>query len=351
LKKYELESLLKSFLLFFLLLGAVYFLVAWGNYRDRSSELDGKILNEMRIFSFHPTGREFQVDFIALEKGKKVFHLYKSSTEIYSLFAIPGSRRYLMKISLPRQQYRQRVDQIRAESFAGWWLYLILIGVVSFFLALYTLFPLKRALDLNEEFVKDILHDINTPLSALRINLNLLKKRYGADRTVERMFSSLETIQAFQGNLKAFLNRECGVKERFDLRELLLNRVDYFRQIYPEIDYEVAIDTPVILECNREAILRILENLLSNAGRYNVPGGRVRILMAGTRLVIEDTGIGIKEPERVFERFYKEGERGLGLGLHIVQKLSEVLGIEIVLSSEVGRGTRFELELSQVILK
>ena len=351
LKRYEWESLLKSFFLFFVLLGAIYFLFAWGTYHDRQRELDERILSEMKIFSFHPMSGEFSVDFVPLGKEKKTNYLFKTSQELSAYFPIPGSQQYLMNITLPVDRYLERLAEIRRESFAAWWLYLVMIAVISLLLALYTLHPLKRALDLNEEFVKDILHDINTPLSALRINLNLLKKRHGEDRTVERMFSSLETIQAFQSNLKAFLDRECGLKERFDLRELLEKRVEYFRQIYPEVDYRLELPSRITLECNRDAMLRILENILSNAGRYNVPGGSVRVVLKDTLLSIEDTGRGIREPEKVFERFYKEGERGLGLGLHIVKKLCEAQDIDITLESRVGKGTIFRLDLSKVMQK
>jgi signal transduction histidine kinase len=351
LRRYELESLLKSFFIFFLLLGAIYILFALGNYHDRQRELDERILSEMRIFSFRPTGNAFQVDFSPKIPENKVLHLYRDPERLYAFFTIPGSEKYLLKISLPIEEYQKRLERIRRESFAGWVLYLILIAVISFLLALYTLHPLKKALELNEEFVKDILHDLNTPLSAIRINLNLLKKRLGSDRVVERMFNSLETVQTFQSNLRAFLDRECGRKERFDLKELLARRIEYFRQIHPGIRYHLEIDKPLWVECNREAMLRILENLLSNAGRYNVPGGKVWVRLEGTRLVIADTGVGIKHPERVFERFYKEGERGLGLGLHIVKKLADNLGISIALHSAPGKGTEVILELSEVISK
>jgi len=351
LRRYERESLFKSFFLFFLLLGAIYFLFAWGNFQDRRRELDDRILNEMRIFSFHPTGQTFPVDFVSADTPRERMRLYREEKGLYALFPIPGSRQYLMKVSMPRQEYERRLREIRHESFTAWWLYLTLIGVISFLLAIYTLYPFKRAMDLNEEFVKDILHDINTPLSALRINLNLLKKRHGEDRTVERMFYSLETIQAFQSNLKAFLDRECGLKERFDLAELLRRRLEYFRQIHPDVEFEEELPRHLKVEGNREAILRILENILSNAGRYNVPGGSVRVFLDESCLVIEDTGVGIKEPERAFERFYKEGERGLGLGLHIVKKLAQAQGIGIHLESRIGEGTRFTLDLGGVIVR
>jgi len=326
----------------------IYVLFALGSYRDKKEELERQILNEMKIYSFRPTGEEFDVDFVPIDSSERSEHLYRGTEGYYAVFPIPGSKNYRMKVVLPHTKYKERLIQIRNESFDGWILYLILIGVISFLLALYAIYPLKKALELNEEFVKDILHDLNTPLSALQINLDLLRKKHGSQRSVERMASSLETIQAFQSNLRAFLNRESGTVERFDLMDLLEKRIEYFRQIYPHITYEIHKGESLILECNREGFVRILENLLSNAGRYNVPGGNVTIRVEGERLLIEDTGVGIKNPEKVFERFYKEGERGLGLGLHIVKKLADALGVNVVLQSRQGKGTRAVIDLSQV---
>jgi len=73
------------------------------------------------------------------------------------------------------------------------------------------------------------------------------------------------------------------------------------------------------------------------------------IRFEGENLIIEDTGKGIKNPKKVFERFYKEQERGIGIGLHIVKKLCDELGIAISLTSKVGEGSRFILNLHPII--
>ena len=349
-KKYEIEALLKSFVLFFLLMTALYFLVATLNYRARQRRLDERVVNQMRLFSFHPVGNRFTVDFVPKGTVRDLIHLYKGVHEVYAFFAIPGSKKYLMKLSLSRARYQAMLDRLRTESFAGWPLYLLLIALVSIALAFYTLYPLKRALQLNEEFVRDILHDLNTPLSSLQINLNILEKRHPVDRTIRRMHGALETIQAFQANLRAFLSRQEGQREPFALRSLLQERIEYLKELYPQVHFELSVPVETKLQCNREAFLRMVENLLSNAGKYNKPGGKVTVSLEETTLCIEDTGIGIKNPERVFERYYKEGERGLGLGLHIVKKLAKELGIAVTLKSHLGEGTRVELDLSRVMM-
>ena len=104
-----------------------------------------------------------------------------------------------------------------------------------------------------------------------------------------------------------------------------------------------------MVETNRDAFSRIIDNLLSNAGKYNKKGGKVSIRFENQTLIIEDTGKGIKNPKRVFDRFYKEQERGIGIGLHIVKKLCDELKIEIRLQSKIDEGSTFILNLQKLI--
>ena len=93
----------------------------------------------------------------------------------------------------------------------------------------------------------------------------------------------------------------------------------------------------------------MIDNILSNAFKYNKKNGSVDISYRNTVLEIKDTGKGIKNPKRVFDRFYKEQERGIGIGLHIVKKLCEELDVAITLSSKIEVGTLFELSLKNII--
>src|SRR5262249_36428230 len=104
-------------------------------------------------------------------------------------------------------------------------------------------------------------------------------------------------------------------------------------------------------------IQQVLNNLLSNAIKFTPEGGRVtlRAETDGTRVVltVQDTGVGIapEEQELVFEKFRQAGNLmtrehgGTGLGLSIVRELCKLLGGEVTLSSELGRGSTFTVRL------
>ncbi len=71
------------------------------------------------------------------------------------------------------------------------------------------------------------------------------------------------------------------------------------------------------------------------------------IVLQDSSLFVHDTGKGIKKPSKVFDRYYKEQERGIGIGLHIVKKLCDELQIPINIQSKENEGTKIGLMLDQ----
>ncbi len=116
------------------------------------------------------------------------------------------------------------------------------------------------------------------------------------------------------------------------------------QNIYPKLTFTFKSDNALIKVTNDDLLTRILDNLLSNAAKYNSPKGEVTLTILGDTLSIKDTGKGIKDIDKVLQRYYKEQDRGLGLGLHIVQKLTNELNIKMTIDSQVDVGTEFILD-------
>jgi signal transduction histidine kinase len=180
------------------------------------------------------------------------------------------------------------------------------------------------------------------------INLKLFKREIGENQKIQRLENNIETILSLQNNLQIFLKGIPTQLEAYDLKTLVENRVNYFKILHPDITYSIEMNK-TILNANKDAFTRILDNLLSNAGKYNRSNGKVTIRLDGERLSIEDTGKGIKDPTKVFDRYYKEQDRGIGIGLHIVKKLCNELGISLKINSKEDEGTTVVLGLSQII--
>jgi len=349
LKTYELESFLKSFLIFFILLEVLLAINFWNEYQVKKLEIEEKIHVEMKLCAYTIQCDGLSTDFVDKDKNKEENILYKDGN-FYSYFKVPTVDKYLMKVTYPKVSFMDRVIKLERKLKRKLSLYSLFAAFVSFLFAIYALTPLRKALRLNEEFVKDILHDFNTPISSMKINLSLFKREIGANQKIHRLENNIESILALQNNLQVFLKDIPSQSEQFSLETLVQNRIVYFMALYADIDYGCTIKN-CVLETNKDAFTRILDNLLSNAGKYNRSKGKVRLNLNGTLLSIEDTGKGIKNPSKVFKRYYKEQDRGIGIGLHIVKKLCDELHIGIKIESNVQKGTTVLLDISKVIVK
>jgi len=346
LNRIELESFAKSFVLFFISLSLLASSLYYANYGKEKTVLNEQIYSQMRLCSFDLKCEQFSIDFEEINDDY-LYRLLDNESEIYSYFPISKSEQFVLKFSYSIKEYEKDLHKIEVELIKEFVVVLIVIAILSILFSLYAIYPLRSALRLTKEFVRDILHDVNTPLSSLRLNASLLIKEYGKNRKLERIEQSVEKILSLQNNLRAYLDEHASAEEIFDLMPLIETRVDMVRKIYPDIVFKQDMYS-LQLNTNRDAIDRIVDNLLTNAAKYNRDNGLVTIKFQDKNLVIADTGSGIKDSSKVFKRFYTENTKGVGIGLHIVKKLCDTLGISISLNSEVGEGSVFTLNLSRL---
>lgn len=351
-RRAEKESLLKSFSVFFVSLGVLSAVLLYGEYVKLQHDLKESISTEMRLCSYDLKCTQFQFDFAPLKSQKLLYELHETPQGLFALFPIPKNDTYALKLSLTQEHYQQRNDHLqeRIVIHALWGLMIVLI--VSVLFSLYTLYPLRRALRLTEEFSRDILHDLNTPLSSLRLNVGLLKSSPENEKKIDRINRSIDTIISLGDNLRSYLEEHEYLKDRIDIYALLDEKRQTYEKLYPDLTYRIG-GVSMVVEAHLDGLERIFDNLLSNASKYNDLQGEVwiRLHPESMRIIIEDTGRGIKHPEKVFDRFYKEHERGLGIGLHIVKKLCDQMQIKIWIESNIGTGTKVILDFSKTVIE
>ncbi|NPA50069.1 MAG: sensor histidine kinase, partial [Epsilonproteobacteria bacterium] len=189
-KKYEIEALLKNFFIFFFLQLLLLAIIYNKTLSSKIKSIDSNLLDRMKLCSYTLDCKEFRLGFIEKE-SQPVVTLIKEENELFSLFHIPDSKKYLLKLSLDKAEYLKKIEEVRGAIKKEFLIYALLIAILSFIFSLYSLYPFKKALDLNEKFIKDILHDYNTPISSLLINFKLLKKEIGENRKINRMEQSI----------------------------------------------------------------------------------------------------------------------------------------------------------------
>ena len=212
-------------------------------------------------------------------------------------------------------------------------------------------------------FIAAASHDILQPLNAARLYVTGLieRQRAGEDaELVRNVDASLEAVEEIFAALLDISRLDTGAMkpEMADFRiDELMQRLEVE---YAPLAREKRLDL-VFVPCSatvrsdRALLRRLLQNLVSNAIKYT-PAGRVLVgcRRRGSCLRIDvcDTGIGIPQAKRraVFKEFHRLDQgarvaRGVGLGLSIVERIARVLGCEVALKSNMGRGSRFSVEV------
>jgi signal transduction histidine kinase len=212
-------------------------------------------------------------------------------------------------------------------------------------------------------FIAAASHDILQPLNAARLYVTSLieRQRAGEDaELVRNVDASLEAVEEIFAALLDISRLDTGAMkpEMADFRiDELMQRLEVeFAPLAREKRLDLVFVHCSVTVCSDRALLRrLLQNLVSNAIKYT-PAGRVLVgcRRRGSRLRIDvcDTGIGIPQAKRraVFKEFHRLDQgarvaRGVGLGLSIVERIARVLGCEVALKSNMGRGSRFSVEV------
>ena len=346
----EKESFFKSFILFFSSLGLLIAFVFYINFTKEVQTLDARVLAEMRVCSFDLKCKQFEIDFVE-KKEETLYSLYKDESGLSSYYPIPSSTKHIMLFHFSSKKYNEELDKLKRSAMWDFSAILAIVIFLSIAFSIYALYPLRNALVLTQEFIKDILHDFNTPLASMRLNSSMLKKEIGENEKVLRIEQSVENILSLQKHLRSYLQNHKMQQEEFHLGSILQEQINLLQINYPAISFNIDVENIDLLS-NKEAFTRITENILSNAAKYNTEGGFVNIIYENSSKILNiiDSGKGIKNPKRIFDRFYKEQDRGIGIGLHIVKKLCDELGIDISVKSNPDEGSTFSLKLSKLTL-
>lgn len=265
-----------------------------------------------------------------------------------------------------------------------WWAYtlyiIVLVGIVWYiYRIIRNRIRLRNALHLREmeqakseeinhaklQFFTNITHELLTPLTIISASVDELKQTapaykeqydvmtHNINRLIRLLQQILEFRKAETGNLKLKVLQG-------DLVMFVRRSLDGFRPLMKKKDIHFTIQSSVnkyLAFFDPDKLDKILYNLLSNASKYNKPGGKVGIELSCDEangvacIIVKDNGPGIpKESQKnLFKRFYEGDYRkfntiGTGIGLSLVRDLVVLHHGSIFVESEEGKGTAFKIE-------
>lgn len=224
---------------------------------------------------------------------------------------------------------------------------------------------LEIAFSMRETFIQDVAHEIRTPLSAIKANIDVVKrKKHVTEQEYKDLFNTIEKLNNELISLNESILFLDTLENKYEeMRKVNLNYVveDILESLQAKIkERKINVDFQTIKSpqatVNAKEFTIALRNIIENSIKYSKEtGGEIKIRIkqsAGAYLIIiKDNGIGIKQKDlsRIFDRFYRgrnsSAVSGSGLGLSIVKKILEKHGGSIDITSVENKGTTTTLTL------
>ena len=259
---------------------------------------------------------------------------------------IPMNRnRMYLQVFKSKKEFNQRLLDLKIKIISIQVFLLLLFAFLSYKLAKNALKPLEESISTLDKFAKDLIHDLNTPVTSIKLNMKLLEKNPDLlnNKIIQRLNKSVHNISELHDNLNILLQEETFQMQNLDICSVVHEVVETQQELYSDIHFEInCVNFKAKLNAN--AMKQILQNIISNACKYNSKNGYVKIYYKNSSLYIQDSGKGIKEPEKIFERSYS-AEHSTGIGLDIVRRLAMAMNIKIEVTTS-SYGSCFILHFS-----
>ena len=220
---------------------------------------------------------------------------------------------------------------------------------------------LERSIAAQRQLVADASHELRTPITSLRTNIEVLAEAESLPPDERaRLLRDVEEQTTELGMLVAdLIELARGDEPRLESEDVRLDHLvgeslTRARRHAPRIRFDAELH-PAVVEGTRERLARAVNNLLDNAAKHSPDGGVVEVVadVHGVRVRDHGTGVDPADLPHLFDRFYRgassRGRPGSGLGLAIVRQVAEQHGGSVRAANAPGGGAEFVLELPATV--
>jgi len=240
----------------------------------------------------------------------------------------------------------------------GAWLFVLISVVFGYILNAYILSQKFKVDENLLHLTKEILHELNIPISTIQANTSLLRRTLKDNekslKRLSRIDASTSRLERLYAELVYSIKKEIHSieKEEFLLEDLIIERVEEMKLLNRN---------PFILKLESHSINvdkigfeKMLDNIMANAMKYSDKSSTIKIMLKEKTLSIIDQGIGMDETELIslYERYYQLDNTtyGEGIGLALVKAYCDDEKIKIRINSIKGKGTEVSLDLHYIVL-
>ena len=237
-----------------------------------------------------------------------------------------------------------------------WFLFsFILLLFVGYFIAKLFLKPMRDSIQMLDRFIKDTTHELNTPIAAILSNIQMINKD-NIDEKLAKKINRIEigakTISNIYEDLTfvSLNNQIISNNEKLYFSQILNQRVDFFKSIASskKIEFILDIKDDIFIVCDVKKLSKLIDNILSNAIKYNKFQGFIKVTLKDKILIIEDSGKGMSKDNlsNLFTRYKRldKSVGGFGIGLNIVSLIAKEYDFKVDVISKIDVGTRIKIK-------
>ncbi len=199
-------------------------------------------------------------------------------------------------------------------------------------------------LNAQKEFLRYTVHETNTPLSVILTSIELYLMKHPRDRQLSKIEAAVKNIFSIYDDLSYLVKKDQieYKKTVINLNNFLNSRIDFFTEVaeFSRIHFNfISPDEELYIYFNETKLQRVVDNTLTNAIKYTLPGENVYIKLlkvgAYVEFIVSSRSKIIKDTDKVFEAYYREEKSrdGFGLGLRLVKSICEEENIEVSVTS------------------
>ena len=315
--------------------------------------------NRDKIYKF-PRYKEYQTALYS-NQYEEIFSTLNFEPSIFMEGFFKEEKHYYYIYALPDKQYFSSKYLLVATLHTANEIYFIALLVILGILLTLFLFsllllknfsaPFENMNQQLDNFMKDSMHEINTPLSIINLNSDLCINKYGENKYLNRIKSASKTLATIYDDMDYLIKqgRVKHTKTKINFSEFIQSRVDYFQAVANLKNIIITIDiTPNILYFfSKVKLQRIVDNTISNAIKYSYDSNIIEVVVKredkNINFSVKDYGVGIENVKKIFSRYYREDETkgGFGIGLNIVKDIVDEENIQLEIYSKLKEGSSF----------
>jgi len=227
--------------------------------------------------------------------------------------------------------------------------------ILGYFLGKLFVAPMRDAMEKMNYFIQDTTHELNTPISTILTNIEMIEtfgKHEGNSTELKRIEIASKTLSRIYDDL-TYINLNHKYHRQIvtiNMSTLVEERMVYFSAMAEAKGLKVTVKTDlnVMLQIDKNDAIRLVDNLISNAIKYNRSKGLLQVTLTEDQFLVKDTGIGIrtKDLSTILQRFKRanKSEGGFGIGLDIVNQVVTSYDFVLEINSTAGEGTEVSVK-------